>query len=310
MVTTAGGVGSLARKGTATMLQSRLVGFGLIALGVGVAAVSLLGPLAFGFIDWRIAANTETQLVGQDIVGLVLVAPVALAAGVLWLRRHRLAAALALGPALFSLYTFMSYVLSPDYHRYTGNNENAYPLLLTIIILSWVTAIAAWSAFDRTDQTRPSDPVRRSLGIAFLLIGGLFVVAWSGQITQVIAGTADLPEYLDDPGTFWVIKTFDLAFVMPIAIATGIGLLRNHALAVQVSYAVAGFFTLMSAAVSAMGIMMLLNDDPAATVILPAVTTPMTLVIGGLTVMLYRAYLGNGPSRARPPVASAVVEPT
>ena len=292
------------------MLQSRLAGYALIALGLGVAAVSLLGPLASGLIDWRIAENTEIQLVGQDIVGLVLVAPVAIAAGVLWLRQHRLAPPLALGPALFSLYTFMSYVLSPDYHRYAGNNENAYPLLLGIIILSWVTAAAAWSAFDRASPTELSDRVRRTLGIAFLLVAGLFIFAWSGQIVQVIAGTADLPEYLDDPGTFWVIKTFDLAFVMPVAIATGIGLLRNNWLAVHAAYAIAGFFTLMSAAVSAMGIMMLLRDDPAASYFLPAVTTPMTLVIGGLTVMLYRAYLGTGPSRAKQEkVASAVIEP-
>jgi hypothetical protein len=292
------------------MLQSRLAGYALIALGLGIAAVSLLGPLALGFIDWRIAGNTETQLVGQDIIGLVLVAPVAVAAGVLWIRRHRLAPALALGPALFSLYTFMSYVLSPDYHRYAGNNENAYPLLLGIIILSWATAAAAWSALDRRAVPHLSDRVRKGLGVAFLLVGVLFVLTWSQQIAQVISGSTALPEYLDDPGTFWVIKTFDLAFVMPIAIATGIGLLRDHALALHVSYAVGGFFTLMSAAVSAMGIMMLLNDDPAATIILPAVTTPMTLVIAWLTVQLYRAYFNTGPSRAKQEkVAPVVVEP-
>jgi hypothetical protein len=290
------------------MLQSRLAGYALIALGIGAAAISLLGPLALGLIDWRIAENTENQLVGQDIVGLVLVAPVAIAAGVLWLRQHRLAPVLAFGPALFSVYTFMSYVLSPDYHRYAGNNENAYPLLLAVIILGWVTAAAAWSALDRRDLPHLSGRVRKGLGIAFLLVGGLFVLTWSQQVAQVIGGSTALPEYLDDPGTFWVIKTFDLAFVMPIAIVAGIGLLRNHLLAVHVSYAVAGFFTLMSAAVSAMGIMMLMQDDPAATVILPAVTTPMTLVIGGLTVLLYRAYLGTEPSRMeQQPVAPAII---
>lgn len=47
----------------------------------------------------------------------------------------------------------------------------------------------------------------------------------------------------------------------------------------------------MSAAVSAMSLTMLVQNDPSATVVLPAVTIPMTLVMGGLTVHLYRAYL-------------------
>ena len=180
-----------------------------------------------------------------------------------------------------------------------------------MIILGWVTTAAAWSALDRQDLPHLPGGVRKGLGAAFLLVGVLFVLTWSQQIAQVISGSTALPEYLDDPGTFWVIKTFDLALVMPIAIAAGIGLLRNHALATHVSYAVAGFLTLMSAAVSAMGIMMIVKDDPDATFILPAVSTLMTLVIGGLTVMLYRAYLGTGPSRGRQPRAtSAAIEPT
>lgn len=116
-------------------------------------------------------------------------------------------------------------------------------------------------------------------------------MAWSQQVVQVMRGTTVLREYLEAPATFWVIKTFDLAFVMPIAIATGIGLLRNRDWAIHTTYAIGGFFTFMAAAVSAMGLTMLVQDDPSATVVLPAVTIPMTLVIGGLTVHLYRAYL-------------------
>lgn len=286
-------------EGNSIMLRSRLTGIALISLGVGAAVVSLLGPLAFDVVRWRIGANTENQVAGQDVVTLVLVAPAAIVAGMLWLRGHRLAPVVTLGPALYGLYTFLSYILSPDYHRYAGNNENAFPLLLVLVILSWTTAGVAWSAIDRETLPRITDRTRNLLGGSLLLVGGLFVMAWSQQVAQVIGGSTALPEYLEDPGTFWVIKTFDLAFVMPVAIATGIGLLRNRAWAIHTAYAVGGFFTFMSAAVSAMALVMLARDDPAATLLLPAVTIPMTLVIGGLMLQLYRAYVPAGePSTA------------
>ena len=280
------------------MQQATYVGIGSVALGVGAAAVSLLGPIGFDVIQWRIAESTENQIIGQDLVTLLLVAPLALVAGVLWLRRHSLAPLLTLGPVLYSLYTFLSYILAPDYHRYPGNNEAAFPLLLALVIVSWLLAVAAWRAIDADLRPAISLRVKRGLGASFLLVGGLFVLAWSAQVAEVIGGAPALTEYQDDPGTFWVIKTFDLAFVMPIAIATGIGMLKNHPFAERMSYAVAGFFTLMSAAVSAMGITMLINDDPAASLVLPAVTTPMTFILAGLAIALLRtprqADVGHG----------------
>ena len=271
------------------MQQAIYVGIGSVALGVGAAAVSLLGPIGFGVIQWRIAQSTENQVIGQDLVTLLLVAPLALVAGFLWLRRDSLAPVLTLGPALYSLYTSLSYILAPDYHRYPGNNEAAFPLLLALVVVSWLLAVAAWRSIDADLRPAISPRVRKALGASFLLVGGLFVLAWSAQVAEVIGGAPTLTEYRDAPGTFWVIKTFDLAFVLPIAIATGIGLLKNHPFAGRTSYAVAGFFTLMSAAVSAMGITMLINDDPAASLLLPAVTTPMTFVLAGLSIALMRA---------------------
>lgn len=270
------------------MQHATYVGIGSLALGIGAAAVSLLGPIGFDVIQWRIAESTENQIIGQDLVTLLLVAPLAIAAGFLWLRRHSLAPLLTLGPALYSLYTFLSYILAPDYHRYAGNNEAAFPLLLALVIVSWLLAVAAWRAIDADLRPAISPRVRKGLGASFMLVGGLFILAWSAQVAEVIGGSTTLTEYQDDPGTFWVIKTFDLAFVMPIAIATGIGLLKNHPFAGRTSYAVASFFALMSAAVSAMGITMLINDDPAATLVLPLVTTPMTFVLAGLAIALMR----------------------
>ena len=283
------------------MVRSRLAGLGLIGLGLGAAAGSLLGPLAFNVIKWRIAANTENQILGQDVVTLVLVAPVSIAAGALWLRGHRLAPVMALGPTTYSLYTFLSYILGPDYHRYAGNNEKTFPLFLGLTLLSWTISAKAWSSIEPSTLPPVSRRVRIGLATSMLVVAGLLALAWVQQIGLVMTGDQSRTEYQDNPGLFWVIKTFDLAFVAPIALATGIGLLRERPLALRATYGVAGFLTLMGAAVSSMGIVMLVQDDPAATVAFPAIVTSVTLMMGVLTVSLYRTYVMSDPPELHAP---------
>ena len=99
------------------------LGAALLALAAGVAALSLLGPLVSGVIDYRITDLILSQLIGLDAVSLVLVAPLAALAGVLTLRGHALGPVLALGPAAYVAYMVPQYVLGPDYLNQTGNNE-------------------------------------------------------------------------------------------------------------------------------------------------------------------------------------------
>jgi hypothetical protein len=99
------------------------LGAALLALAVGVATLSLLGPLVSGVIDYRITDLILNQLIGLDAVSLALVAPLAALAGVLTLRGHALGPVLALGPATYVAYMVPQYVLGPDYLNQTGNNE-------------------------------------------------------------------------------------------------------------------------------------------------------------------------------------------
>ncbi|MDQ3855759.1 MAG: hypothetical protein M3281_05115, partial [Chloroflexota bacterium] len=108
----------------------RAAGLGMIGLGVGVAASAVLGPLALRVIKFRVSPSAETQLVGGEVVSLAVVAPAAIAAGLLWLRGHRLAPALALAPCLYSLYLTTSLVLGVEYSRYPGNQRAVLPALL------------------------------------------------------------------------------------------------------------------------------------------------------------------------------------
>lgn len=73
------------------------------ALGLGVVVASVLGPLALGVLRYRTSDTTVNQIVGGDLAGLAVVAPTALAAGVLLWRGHRAGPVVALAPALWAM---------------------------------------------------------------------------------------------------------------------------------------------------------------------------------------------------------------
>ncbi|HEX6337098.1 MAG TPA: hypothetical protein VFZ85_09095 [Jiangellaceae bacterium] len=71
-----------------------------------------------------------------------------------------------------------------------------------------------------------TDFPRRGLGVFLLVVGAMFGTLWLAQILPTIPG--DVPEALivyDIPNTVHVL---DLAFVLPLMIATGVLLFRGH----------------------------------------------------------------------------------
>jgi hypothetical protein len=74
-----------------TMSAKNLVGLTSIVLGADMAANAVLGPPGLGVIESRISENMENQLIGGEIVSLLVAAPLATVVGLLWRRGHRLA---------------------------------------------------------------------------------------------------------------------------------------------------------------------------------------------------------------------------
>ena len=89
--------------------------FGLLLLAICLAANVLLGALGIGAIQWHVSAIGINQTYGADAVSLVLVTPAALIAAGLWRGHHRLAAPVALGVGLVTLYYAVAETLGGDY---------------------------------------------------------------------------------------------------------------------------------------------------------------------------------------------------
>jgi hypothetical protein len=273
------------------MKLDRYTAVALFTLGAGIAASGLLGPLVTGAIEFRVSETMENQLVGGEIISLAVAAPLAIVAGVLWLRGHRLAPVLALGPALYSIYMYVQYVIGPDYTRYEGNNENFFPLYLTLVILGWAIVIRAWPALGAANLQPPSTRLRRVTAGILLFLSVVFTLAWTASIVDVLNGGRPVEEHEKDPTLFWMIRLMDLGFVIPAGLITGIGLLRNALWADRLVYALMGVQTLLTGAVAGMAVVMELRDDPASNPALLVVTVTMTLVLGLIYALLLKGAL-------------------
>jgi hypothetical protein len=274
----------------------------LLVLAGGLAANVLLGPLGLGLLRWRVSADGLNQTYGADAASLVLIVPLALAAARLWRGGHRLAAPLALGVGLATLYYAVAETLGGDYLRYAGNNERFGLLFLGLIVLGWTTAARAWAALDAVPPAPPRR-LARGFAVVLLLAGGVIGLAWLRQLLGIALTGAAGPEYLDSPSAFWTIRIVDLGFIVPVAVWTGAGLWRGSPVATRAAYGLAAFLTLQGAAVLAMGAVMLWRRDPTASPELVFLLTPICVALAALTVRLLASYVGDAGRQT--PVASA-----
>ena len=283
------------------MKRSLLPGLGSIALGAGIAVSAILGPLVLDVVTFRTSANIENQFAGGEAVSLVVVAPVAITAGVLWLRGHRLAAPLTFGPAIYAVYTSTTVIVGQEYARYDGNVEKFFPLYAGLVAGGAAIAACAWRRLNEFEAPTPSAGLRRALAGIFLGVGGFFALAWAQQIRLVYAGNFPV-DYLAGPTLFWAIKLLDFGFLIPALIATGAGLLYQHPAAIKAAYGLAPFLMCLAGSITGMGVVMLAKGDPSAEPAVLAVALTVTVGLAVVTAQVLRSYL-RGASK-RPSIAA------
>lgn len=258
----------------------------LLALGMAVGA--LLGPIGIGAMTYRTSPTSLNQLRGSDAATLFLIAPLALAAAALARRRHPAAPLLATGIGAYALYTYAQIVIGQEYLRLPGNVEKFFPLLLAVFVLAEAAVVLGVRA---TPGALPALSARMArvmgiglLGIAAFLVLGLhlpsMVAAWQDPMSMT--------EYASSPTPFWMVKLMDLGIIVPVAIVTGIGMLHGAAWAQRVMYPLLTAYACLGISVAAMALVMVLRDDPDASISLLAGFIGFALLFAGLTAAAYR----------------------
>ena len=194
-----------------------------VAVAVVVLAVTLYGLLVEGAYRAPVGVRETLPetLRGQDLLTLLIV-PVLLWAG-LRARAGSLRAHIVWLALLFYLaYTYLMYVVTPFNDMFllyvAAIGLASYGVLNGLLRIDVAVASAAFTEFPR-----------RALAGFLLAVGALFVALWLAQILPAIPG--DVPEALivyDIPNAVHVL---DLAFVLPLMIATGVLLFRRHQVA-------------------------------------------------------------------------------
>jgi hypothetical protein len=273
----------------------------LVSIATGLTAVALLGPLTDGPIAYHVSDTLRSQTIGLDATGLIVVAPLALAAALLARRGHPAGPVLALGIGAYTAYMLIQYVVGPAYLARPGNNELLFPLYLVLFALGWGTVVIAW----RTLGAEPLQHGRRRdqlLGKAILPV--VAFLAFARYVPALVDAMSAEPHdagYLAGPTFFWTIAMLDLGVFLPATVVTCVGLVRARAWAKRALYLVVGWFGLVGPAVAAMAVAMYVNDAPHASAGDAAVMTVLGVAFAALAVVVYLPVLtlrGAAPTGA------------
>ncbi len=258
-------------------------GWALLALGTGLAANTVLGPWITDAIHYPFSETLRNQTIGLEAVSLLVVAPLCLAAGLLARRGHRGAAVVALGPAAYSAYMFVQYIVGPGYLRY----PRVLPFHLALFVLSVVVGIKAWTLIDERDLPTETERLAKRRSIVVLGLGAFVLLRYLPALAGAWTNQPISPEFSTEPAMFWSILALDLGLVVPGAVAVAVGLRRSPPAATKGLYALIGWFALVPPSVTAMAIAMVINDDPAGS---PAQVAVFTVSTGIFWAIAYRVF--------------------
>ena len=268
----------------------------MVSLGLGLALNTILGPLILALISYPFTLTVYYETLGLEAVSLVVIAPLAVAAGILVLRGHRAGPALALGPAGYSVYMLLQYVVGPQYATY----QPSIAFHLGLFVMGGWLLLRAWTAVDA--ESLPG--VSRGWAAVTFLLAAFVVSRWLPAFAGMI-GSASVPAASPDLTMFWSIFMLDMGMIVPATIATGVALLLRERWAVKGLFGIIGWFALVPPSVAAMSIVKLVSADPLASAADTILFVVVTLIFWTLFAWLFRRLFDDNPARAVDAVTSA-----
>jgi hypothetical protein len=249
------------------------------ALGLGLVANTLLGPLVLGAVTYPFTETVLNETLGLEAVSLLLIAPLAIVAGMLVIRGHRAGAVLALGPAAYAAYMLVQYVVGPQYPTY----QTSIALHLGLFVLAVAVLLRAWSSID--NEALPV--VSRAWAVVAAVLAGFVVLQWLPAFGGMLAGQ-EVPAAAPDRTMYWSIFLLDLGLVVPAGAATAVGLARGGGWAPKALFGLVGWFALVPPSVAAMSLVKVLRADPVASTGGTIVFVVVTLIFWAVAWWLYR----------------------
>lgn len=255
---------------------------GLVAITAGLALIYLAiqGPLVRGAITYKTAAVINNQLVGQDVVNLVLLTPLLFAGAIGLFLKKAFARYLLIATPLFLIYYALSYTIGWEWSSssYAGNSERQTFLFLLVLVAALIILLYSLAIFPKNAVSRFKKPGLAVYSVVFTLFLLVFGGMWIKEILEVIA-TGTTRAYDLAPTAFWLVRVFDLGFSMPLGLISVYLLWARPDKAYPVICLFYGFFFTQLVAVNAMGWTMFLRKDPTFLMRDLVVFTVLALII-------------------------------
>ncbi|MHA1995268.1 MAG: hypothetical protein ACW97Z_12060 [Candidatus Hodarchaeales archaeon] len=237
-----------------------------LIIAVLLILLTLLGPLGLEILKHKTSPSAISQTQGQDLVNLILLAPLCLIGGILHLRRRAEAKYFLILVGIYvCLYTGLAYGIGQEWNHpsYSGNTEHYFWLFLSLIIGGLILFIGSLSMFTEDDAPEFNTRNLRIYAILMTVFLLFFVSMWLQEIIEVVStGDTSTGSYQESPNVFWVIRYFDLGITIPLGFVGLYLLITRPKKAYPVMLAFYGFFVTLSTAVLCMALVMLLNSDP------------------------------------------------
>ena len=276
---------------TTQNFESKFIGLLALVVGGLLFILSTFGPLWLNIIKYKTSESAIYQIQGQDLVNLVILVPICIVGGSFQLLNKKEAKFfLIFIPIYTSFYTGLAYGVGAEWSHpnYIGSyNSNQYFWLFIILIFGGLfLAFYAYSQFSEEDAPDFSKRNIRIFTIIFSVFILIFVFLWLSEINMVnTTGDTASGSYSEAPTTFWIVKYLDLGLTLPLGLLSLYLFNTRPKKAYPVLLLFFGFFVILTLAVNAMMIMMVLNNDP--TVQPEGIIIFPSLLILSLTGYLY-----------------------
>ncbi|QIX26724.1 hypothetical protein ncot_08995 [Nocardioides sp. JQ2195] len=253
----------------------RAYGVLLLVLATGLFANAVLGPLALRVLTYPVTETVTNQLIGMELVTILLVVPWTVWAAVGALRGSRLSPLLGFAPSAYAAYMLVQYVLGPEYAHYS------VAVLAHLAGFVLAAALAWWSWHLSVHAVLPQRTAARDrlAGVLLLCVAAMVALRYTGALAGSVTEASLPAEFMEERTFFWSILLLDLGVVVPLTVASAIALLRGAAVGSRALHAVVGWFALVPPSVAAMALVMVLKGDENASL-------PTTLLLGVVSVAL------------------------
>jgi hypothetical protein len=225
--------------------------------------LALEGPLFFSNIKYKTAEIINNQLIGQDIVNMFLLSPFLILGGTALYLRKQISKYLLILTPFYLIYYALSYTIGWEWSSltYSGNNEKYTFYFLFVLISSLIIMLYSISVFPQKVVGTFKKKGMVIYSIVFIGLLLVFASMWIKEVLEVIS-TGTTRAYDIAPTAFWLVRIFDLGFTIPLGLISIYLLWFRTDSSYPIQFMFYGFFLTMIVAVNAMGIIMLLNNDP------------------------------------------------